>query len=532
MPSFSIPSMSFRLSTDRPKQSTQSKAGRPDSLLSQTAPSDLGDNANLEEDPQRYPHWVSSTQETLAKVAQRHVNMKSHPDFQEKVGTDIANDREEMMSNVAIRLDGLRVKDRSWSNKILGRGENPDIVFSRAKKNVDSLDREISKSQQILDEKYGKYVIEIPQGTVRYNASCDETGGFGEVRMAYFQPNRNSQESPRLLALKTPKARDKDRVSAERRFRREADIWKVLKHQNINPLFDTIQTEIVGSRMTGPVIVILSPWADVSVNGIGTASSFLQDSVNRDQTLTILSGILNGLQYMHTLSEAVYHGDLKGNNVLLFGTPKNPVAKLTDFGLSKLCSPKPNKATKVGGHIMWTAPELAVEEESADDDSAPHVERVLTPEADLWGFGMTAFELITRSSFPMRDRDRLGTSLLLLYVLGSFEDIDEEMADYLDCLPTGLRPILSQCLVADASRRPTISVLKQDWDRVVYGPDGLQSKSWDDVLSTVPQMHVIYYPPIQKGSPDQLSLWREWIRPRREVRKAKYTPGKVDHTSQ
>ena len=53
-----------------------------------------------------------------------------------------------------------------------------------------------------------------------------------------------------------------------------------------------------------------------------------------DMAKVIMRGVMRGLQDMHR-ARAI-HRDLKPANVLLFGPPDNPVAKLSDFGASKL----------------------------------------------------------------------------------------------------------------------------------------------------------------------------------------------------
>ncbi|KZS89788.1 kinase-like protein [Sistotremastrum niveocremeum HHB9708] len=478
--------------------------------------------ANTQNDPQEsLPARCSATQEILAKVAQLHLNMKEDPDFQHGVGDEIAKDRETRMSNASLRLHELRTQ---MAKRKAGGTRSLEVAFKPLAENVNRLERETTKSQQILEERKGKNFLQFSKGIIRYHDTYHDAGGYGEVRMVWFQPNETGSDRPQYLAMKTPKPRDLDIINTERRFTREADIWKLLNHENINPLFDVFKAQLSDNLNPQPAIVILSPWADVSVNGMGTATAFLQDSVNRDQTLTILSGILNGLQYMHLQADAVYHGDLKGNNVLLFGTPKNPVAKLTDFGLSKICSPTPVQATKVGGNPLWTAPEIVRQKhQDVKNDGPPLPELSLTAEADLWGFGMTAFELITRSKVPMRDRGSDG-DLERLYIYGSNEYIDEETADYLDCLPTRLRPLLAFCLSADPSQRPTITAFKEEWDQALRGPNGLQSVSWDETLKTIPSSHAVYYPPIRRGDPDHLPFWRSWILPRRQARRVKYNP--------
>ncbi|KZS89794.1 kinase-like protein [Sistotremastrum niveocremeum HHB9708] len=458
----------------------------------------------------------SETQDTLARTTQDHINMMDDPDFLTTYGPDVASARERTMCS----LGQLRLQDRKASSD--KEKQRIDQVFTVTQQSVWDIGIEVTSTKRALLNRKGQHTLPCQEGTIYYKSETNAAGGFGVVRKAWFEPNDTSSVKSRYIAMKTAKVEDEDVEAVRRQALREAAIWRSLRHENINPFFDMFETTLPGDEL--PVVTLLSPWADPLCPGAqdATASSFLREISNCEHTLTILSGILEGLRYMHELPDAVYHGDLKGNNVLLFGTPRNPVAKLTDFGLSKICSPIPNGATKVGGNVFWTAPEIArwVEDASEEIGHAERAKRTLTAEADVWGFGMTAFELITRAR-PMRERDHLGISLSILYAESS-EYIDEELAEYLDCIPNLLRSFLASCLTADPSKRPSVSELKKRWDSLVAEPQGPASMPWPELLKTVPPAHSIYYPPTNPGALDQIASWRNSAKPRRDARKAKY----------
>jgi len=113
--------------------------------------------------------------------------------------------------------------------------------------------------------------------------------------------------------------------------------------------------------------------------------------------------IARGLNYLHTLSPPIVHGDLKGvstpgwdtiyflltsnlqNNVLITDSCR---AVLTDFGLSQvieeLIGPTGNTTSPAQGAFRWMAPELVL------DDS---LTLQLTFSSDVWSFGCTAYEV-------------------------------------------------------------------------------------------------------------------------------------------
>ena len=50
----------------------------------------------------------------------------------------------------------------------------------------------------------------------------------------------------------------------------------------------------------------------------------------------LLNDVGCALVYLHSLDPIVVHGDIKGDNVLVAGSPDHVQAKPTDFGLSRL----------------------------------------------------------------------------------------------------------------------------------------------------------------------------------------------------
>ncbi|KZS89824.1 kinase-like protein [Sistotremastrum niveocremeum HHB9708] len=218
-----------------------------------------------------------------------------------------------------------------------------------------------------------------------------------------------------------------------------------------------------------------------------------------------------GLEFMHSRDNPVYHGDLKGNNVLIFGTLEAPVAKLTDFGLSKICAPMPTAATRVGGNTFWTAPEIVQNKvQRSLWGGPPPKDSKLTWEADVWGFGATAFELITQWRFPFKDMNESRLEHLLCC---PSDIIDNEIADYLACVPHAVRSILHSCLSADPAGRSTIFDLRKQWNEIVT-PE-FQSQDWKSLMDEVeaPQR---FYHCFRKEPGRSFEDWRTWMESRRD----------------
>ncbi|KAI8475058.1 MAG: kinase-like domain-containing protein [Monoraphidium minutum] len=91
-----------------------------------------------------------------------------------------------------------------------------------------------------------------------------------------------------------------------------------------------------------------------------------------------------GLEYLH--SKRVIHFDLKSANVLIALKGRTPVAKITDFGLSKQRhSTYVSGVTSLRGTLPWIAPEIL-----ASPDT-------ITEKSDVYSFGVLLWEMWTLS---------------------------------------------------------------------------------------------------------------------------------------
>ncbi|GAU31599.1 hypothetical protein TSUD_54230 [Trifolium subterraneum] len=98
----------------------------------------------------------------------------------------------------------------------------------------------------------------------------------------------------------------------------------------------------------------------------------------------ICVGIARGLSYLHEESRLkVVHRDIKATNVLL---DTDLVPKISDFGLAKLDEEdKTHISTKIAGTYGYMAPEYAMH-------------GYLTDKADVYSFGIVAFEIVSGRS--------------------------------------------------------------------------------------------------------------------------------------
>lgn len=163
-------------------------------------------------------------------------------------------------------------------------------------------------------------------------------------------------------------------VSAVKRFQREAKIVAKLQHKNILTAYAFggyeghiyLATEFVGGRSLGAIIYEKGPGRP-------------------EQALPILLDICDAMEYAH--QQNVLHRDLKPDNILIVSEPgKPPMAKVLDFGLSKLLEPgDAGKLTRTGevvGDPRYMSPEQCQGQK-------------LDERSDIYSFGCLMYEVLS-----------------------------------------------------------------------------------------------------------------------------------------
>ncbi|KAJ8561994.1 hypothetical protein ON010_g7686 [Phytophthora cinnamomi] len=166
-------------------------------------------------------------------------------------------------------------------------------------------------------------------------------------------------------------------------FRREADHWFMLNHQNVVHLY--------GACHVGTPFFVCEPAKSTSLNSHVKELACARPGYNYEEKggdpadimrCLLLAGI--GLKYLH--ERGIVHCDLKGNNFMV-GTDGKTI-KLGDFGMSVLKRSGMGRHTTHAnaGAVPWKAPEYLMGSEP-------------TVMSDVYGFGMCILELIS-GTFP------------------------------------------------------------------------------------------------------------------------------------
>ncbi|KAJ6623270.1 kinase-like domain-containing protein [Mycena sp. CBHHK59/15] len=187
---------------------------------------------------------------------------------------------------------------------------------------------------------------------------------------------------------------DERRLFAQRLIR-DLDRWRSLSHRNISPF----------------VGVVLHTWSlpGFVVPYYQTVASYLKQNPKAD-VVHLLGDVAEGLTYLHAQDPPIAHGDIRGSTV--FVTPAG-AACLSDIGIVAI--PQPNAWTHTGlSGTRWFAPELMDMRLRPTKDSEPTKHPLLrsslpvTPESDVYAFGMLSYEMHTRSRPFGGLRDRMS----------------------------------------------------------------------------------------------------------------------------
>ncbi|KAG8945163.1 hypothetical protein FRC04_001142 [Tulasnella sp. 424] len=146
----------------------------------------------------------------------------------------------------------------------------------------------------------------------------------------------------------------------------EVITWIGLVHPNIVPL--------VGFTIT-PLPSLISPWYPK-----GNIRSYLNRHPNANR-LKLIYDVAQGLEYLHSQSPSIAHGDIKPENVLI---NEQGDALLSDLGLATFLGDERfyTASHNGGGSFRYMAPEL-------------FLENARTCDADVYSFASLAFEVFT-----------------------------------------------------------------------------------------------------------------------------------------
>ena len=216
--------------------------------------------------------------------------------------------------------------------------------------------------------------------------------------------------------------------------------WLELKHPHI------VETLGWYEKETSPFPIIVMEKMDTSLKNHLV-------SCNKEQfplvdKVGILFQVATGIEFLHTHSPPLIHGDITANNVMLTGCPPHWTAKLTDFGLTRVFDIKSITPQSIGrGTYAYISPEFFIQPPA------------ITEKTDNFCFGILLIHTVTHN-YPIPTAPaRFKGGDQLLKALTELERRQQHIGLFTlqerHCLEDIIRP----CLEQDPEERPTSTVV-------------------------------------------------------------------------
>ncbi|KAJ0511656.1 putative protein kinase RLK-Pelle-LRR-I-1 family [Helianthus annuus] len=353
------------------------------------------------------------------------------------------------------------------------RSQRPDMNTMRTR-----LERALE-----LQRKHGKNLDhlrlrlnDIESATDKFSETCYiGKGGYGMVYKAELD-HFDGMNSPKIEEKNKGEFRKKHSCVAVKRLHNRVDT------QGEQGFVSEIETL---SNCKHPNIVSLLGFCDEERELIlvyeyvakGSLDDYLgnMDGMNNlvwAQRLQICLDIAHGLNYLHTHIDGkpmIIHRDIKSANILL---DDNWVAKIADFGLSKLQRATQQGTTLITNNIAGTEVYLDPEYKNTGK---------LKKESDIYSFGVVLFEVLcgrlaydeiySGRGLPSVARQRFNEGTLKGMADPKLMEADEIISMLkggvnLDSLET-FSKIAHQCLAETQSGRPTMEVIIKELEKAL-----------------------------------------------------------------
>lgn len=169
----------------------------------------------------------------------------------------------------------------------------------------------------------------------------------------------------------------------------------------------------------------------------GDLRGFMEKHPSPSTLKEVVKGILEGLAYLH--ENGLIHRDIKPANVLLQPKKGVLVAKICDFGISKVAGSEATALSNVIGTYEYMSPEQLGE--------LP--DQMIDTRSDLWSLGVMLYELCT-GELPFGSRKAGVTDAR---IIGNIISPGIQIPEKITTIEEPYQSIIKACLVKDANVR-------------------------------------------------------------------------------
>lgn len=250
-------------------------------------------------------------------------------------------------------------------------------------------------------------------------------GGFSRVYKAY------DKKLSRWVALKIYKTNDlSDRYSPFAEIKRvinldNGNICRYLdieEMENLNPFGELEKIQVCVMELMDS----------------GNIAEYYRSHPDPQILKKLLADVLHGLAYLH--KKGIIHRDIKPANILIKESIEGPVAKITDFGISKVSDAVGNNSTSA---LIVSIPFMAPEQFNTKKYG---INNKISFNLDLWSLGVTIYEIFT-GDVLFKDNEGDNSEQIMANIMAP------ELPQKINRLPEPLKTVVSRCLVKDASQR-------------------------------------------------------------------------------
>jgi serine/threonine protein kinase len=252
-------------------------------------------------------------------------------------------------------------------------------------------------------------------------------GGFAQVYKAY------DKQFHEYVALKFYNKGEKGKYDVLH----EMKDTRTFSHKNIIRVHDAFVVRFEHAGTHSYIQVGVLEYA----NG-GNLRDFSETGQSEDLFIKVLSGIVEGIKYLHT-EKGIIHRDLSPENILMFVEGDKWIPKISDFGISKKIDydsfgKNSKKSTQLLGKIEYMAPEQFYPEKFGIDGK-------INTNVDLWAFGIILYELFMhKTPFGSKTGDN---------PMSGIHSIINDPVVGMNEIPLPYRKVIEMCLVKKAGRR-------------------------------------------------------------------------------